>query len=483
MDVPNFKGILQKLSILKSNMSLLASIIITLVALLLFIPAKLWSSSLKERVKRTSVSVGNRIRSELETAGSREQPKEVAKREAVYAKDAKDIATLAIESTQRELLSYDIFPAPNDTSVLLFKMFGQRFQDGIDAQLTRVNANDCPTDVELDRGVKNASGDSSVGRGRSSSLYSAPSRSLYSAPSRSLYSAPSRSLYSAPSRSLYSAPSRGGYDISSGMVNDVAATIREEICVDRAKSCSVYANPTYVAGYEFWGEYKYDVKPEDAIRDCWLYQLGYWVVEDVFDTIGAMNSASSNVLTAPVKRLIGVSFTTDPRNTSTSASSGYQAYSRRSYRGTPANKEGGDKPAYVSAEQDALTESCTARLSNDDIDVIHFNVAVVVGVKSVLPFMKELCSSKQHRFKGFFDELAQAQVFAHNQITVLESKFRSVNHMEPTHVLYRYGADAVVELDLVCEYVFNKKAYDAIKPEMLKGVPEQAEQQQQSQWR
>ncbi|MCK4294458.1 MAG: hypothetical protein KAY65_14765 [Planctomycetes bacterium] len=476
MDVPNFKDILQKLSILKSNMSLLASIIITLVALLLFIPARLWSSSLKERVRRTSVSVGNRIRSELQTAGSREQPKEVAKREAVYAKDAKDIATLAIESTQRELLSYDIFPAPNDTSVLIFKMFGQRFQEGIDAQLTRVNANDCPTDVELDRGVRNASGDSSVGRGRSSSLYSAPSRSLYSAPSRS--------LYSAPSRSLYSAPSRGRYDISSGMVNDVAATIREEICLDRAKSCSVYANPTYLAGYEFWGEYKYDVNPEDAIKDCWFYQLGYWVIEDVLDTIGAMNSASSNVLTAPVKRLIGVSFTTDPRNTSASAPSGYQAYSRprRSYIGTTASKEAGDKPAYVSAEKDGLTESCTARLGNDDIDVIHFNVAVVVGVKSVLPFMKELCSTKQHKFKGSFDELAQAQVFTHNQITVLESKFRSVDRMEPTQVLYRYGADAVVELDLVCEYVFNKKAYDAIKPEMLKGVPEQAEQQQ-SQWR
>jgi len=36
------------------------------------------------------------------------------------------------------------------------------------------------------------------------------------------------------------------------------------------------------------------------------------------------------------------------------------------------------------------------------------------------------------------------------------------------HDLYRYGEDAVVELELVCEYIFNKKGYDEIKPELVK---------------
>jgi hypothetical protein len=84
-----------------------------------------------------------------------------------------------------------------------------------------------------------------------------------------------------------------------------------------------------------------------------------------------------------------------------------------------------------------------------------------------LPFMKELCSGKQHKFRGFScDE--QEQLCKHNQITILESKIRPVNREDQTHSLYRYGDEAVVELDLICEYIFNKKGYDEIKPESVK---------------
>ena len=37
-----------------------------------------------------------------------------------------------------------------------------------------------------------------------------------------------------------------------------------------------------------------------------------------------------------------------------------------------------------------------------------------------------------------------------------------------THRLYRYGDDAVVRLDLICEYIFNKNGYEKIKPESVK---------------
>jgi hypothetical protein len=85
----------------------------------------------------------------------------------------------------------------------------------------------------------------------------------------------------------------------------------------------------------------------------------------------------------------------------------------------------------------------------------------------VLPFMQQLCSAKQHKFRGFSGE-EQEQVFKHNEITVLESNIRSIERNDTTHNLYRYGEDAVVELDLICEYIFDKKGYEEIKPDSVK---------------
>jgi hypothetical protein len=226
-----------------------------------------------------------------------------------------------------------------------------------------------------------------------------------------------------------------------------------------------------VAGYAFWGEYKYDVQPEDAIQDCWYYQLGYWVIEDVFTTISSMNSGSSDVLTAPVKRVLSIGFGGGSIGGTRSASP-YSPYGGRATMSS-GTMVGGDRPSYVTALQPGLAvDSCTGRVSDgNNIDVIHFKAVVVVSVKSILPFMKELCSAKQHRFNGFFNELGQAKPYSHNQITVLESKFTAVDRSDPFHSLFRYGQDAVVELELVCEYVFDAKAYNAIKPQVVKGEP------------
>ena len=125
------------------------------------------------------------------------------------------------------------------------------------------------------------------------------------------------------------------------------------------------------------------------------------------------------------------------------------------------------------SKKDGLSESCTGRLSNDSMDIMHFNVAVVLNSGSVLPFIKELCSGKQHKFKGFFDELPAAEVFTHNQISVLETDFRAVDKSDPENEFYRYGDGSVVELDLICEYVFNKKAYSSIRPADVDAKPEE----------
>jgi len=38
----------------------------------------------------------------------------------------------------------------------------------------------------------------------------------------------------------------------------------------------------------------------------------------------------------------------------------------------------------------------------------------------------------------------------------------------PDNANYRYGDEAVVRLDLICEYIFNRDGYDKIKPESIK---------------
>jgi len=127
----------------------------------------------------------------------------------------------------------------------------------------------------------------------------------------------------------------------------------------------------------------------------------------------------------------------------------------------------GEKPGYVLSIDDGLTNPCTKRICNNDIDVVHFRVAVVLSTKVVLPFMQKLCSAKQHKFSGW-DNNGQEQVFGHNQITILEYSIASIDREDRTHKHYRYGEDAVVKLDLSCEYIFNKNGYDEVKPEAVK---------------
>jgi len=466
----NIKEILGKLSVLKSNLSLLASIIITLVALLLFIPVKILSGGLENTIKRESLGSARQIRSAMQDAVSENQWEQLGKYETLYEDDANQIEILATQTTQRELLSYDMFPSPKDQSSGIFKAFGDRYRDAIDAAVDRINAKDCPTQEELDQGTDNASGTSSM-RGGSRMRGGTPSYS----------GTPSPQGYGS-GFDYYQGYQEGGASLGSNTVMD---TIRDEICLSRAKSISAYANPLDLAGYGFWGEYKYDVKPEDAIQDCWYYQLGYWVIEDVFSTIAVMNSGSAQVFTSPVKRLMYVRFGEDLGGARMSGAATYGmggAYTasqpgmtmdRPSY----ANKLNVDTTGYNVGMTGDSGAPHTNRLGDEDIDVIHFNFAVIIETGSVLPFMKELCSGKTHKFKGFFDELPKAETFVHNQITILQSAFYAVERLDMLHDRYRYGQNAVVELAFTCEYIFNKKAYDAVKPEEVRVKEDTTEQQ------
>jgi hypothetical protein len=405
MDVSKFKDVIQ--NVFKNYSSLLVPAVIGLVAVLLFVPTQLMSSKLRKQIADESISrSGRKVRSLSGSVVARDQHREEKKYQQDYKNDANKIGLLAKQSAQRELLSYKIFPEPRYSSVLIFKEFGQRFRTGIGGLLARVNARDCPTEVELERSLE--------GLTKSSKL-----------------------------------SSKG---TSHSKLNEARATIVDVLCREKAESSSVYANVADLSGYEFWGEYE-TTNWADAITDCWYWQLAYWITEDAIDSIDALNSGSNSVFTSPVKRLLSVSFPASGKGLRVKAKS--------------KEKGADEKPKYVLSIKDVLTRPCTGRFSNNDVDIVHFNVVVVVSTRAILPFMEELCSAKQHKFKGWDGE-EQEQVFKHNQITILESKIELIDREDNTHRRYRYGEDAVVELDLICEYIFNKAGYDKIKPGPVK---------------
>jgi hypothetical protein len=394
MSSAKIKDSLQKLSFLKSYSSLIIPIIIVVVAGLLFIPTYSMSDKLKAQVNKQSIASSRNASSLIANVPSSEQWKQQQIYQQAYEQDAERISFLPKESSQRELLSYNIFPKPQGTSWAIFQEFGRNFRQSIENMVTALNARDCPTQAEITRSTGN----------------------------------------------------RRQID------SQVDSQIKDAICLDRAKSISIYANPADFSGYTFWENYVYP-DTEKAVTDCWYWQLAYWIIEDVFSTAEAMNFASNSVFTSPLKRIMTVNF-----NPSQNLFTGISRTSTKS-DSTP--------PKYISSLTDEFTPSFTERLSNEELDVVHFNISVIISAKAVPRFMQELCSAKLHTFRGF-SGADEKRSFKHNIITILETQINPVDLTSQQHELYRYGEGAIVKLDLICEYIFIKAGYDPIKPDVVK---------------
>ena len=461
MDIPNFKDILQKLSVFKNNTALLVPVIVALVSILLFIPTQLLSNKLNAQVQEETITQRARKidqfrRDPVEPV----QPDSLTARRQAHGNDANEISALGRQSTMRELLSYDIFPEPDvneGVSGLIFVEFGRKFRAGIEGLIKAVNGRDCLTEVEIDMGLKDSAARSNSRR-----------RSL----GMGMGMGDPYSTGLAPPGAEVLAPRRlGTVGGMGGPRSEIDRMIVDQMCQERAASASVYVNPADIGGYAHWEDYKYDVNMPSAVKDAWYHQLSYWVIEDIFTTIAAANSGHDNLLTAPVKRLEHISFTMGLKRPGSRGKS--KAVIRRigGRGGQQQNEEESDRPAYVIDDKDGLTESLTGRYSKPEpegaIDVIHFNVTVVVASKDILLFMQELCSAKEHQFSGYPDGSEPPQTFKHNQMTILESKIAPLNPNDMLHYYYRYGEDNVVELDLICEYIFNKAGYGPIKPQAI----------------
>ncbi len=456
----NIKEILGKLSFLTNNLALLVAILIAIVALLGLIPTRILGGRLRKEVEKESVGMSQTISRLSRTLTDNIEGDDGVKAGYINAltQDANEIDFKITQTVMREFLRYDIFPDTNETSTVLYKRFGQAYVGGVDKMLADIQAGVCPAIESIQEALKSAT---------------RTTRGMGMGPG---YEGMGGAELGGPMDGGLGAYGGGAYGGIGGSgprfskLPELQRQIFDQVCLDAAKATKVYALPENIGGFTFWNTWEF-IDKDTAFRDCWYWQLGYWIVEDVMTTIETMNERADNVLEGPVKRLMNVEFTLRKTRRRT----GSKSQGRQRFGGS--KKTTGNNPVYVTNAQNVLALPCTGRVTNEQIDVVQFSLRVVIDAGQVLPFMQELCSAKEHKFRGFYGENAQTETYEHNQITVLEGGVNIIDKSTPEHELYRYGDNPVVELDMICEYVLPKiPSFEELKPKQVLEDLQEAEQ-------
>lgn len=418
---------------LKKYSALILPTSLLLAGILLFVPTMLIGRTVNEKKKAREVMAGELDSLTRETPSLREAE---LKKESLqrFKQEVETVQAMALQTTQRELIKYGLFPKPDDTSSQVYLDFGKRYRAAIEHLITdRLNALDAPSDSE----IKAQSGQ--------------------------------------PTSPLY--PGGGGGEFSRMIpavgTQNQPSPIVDALCLARAEKITMYANPRIFSWYDFWDSYQFSGS-DRAIEDCWFSQAAYWIYEDVAATLETMNAGSQRVADSSVKRLLGISFQRPVSDVLTTYSTAISPI------GGMGRQVTGDQPIYVLPDRlsPLVSRPLTGRVGNEDLDVVHFAVSVIIDNRFVQTFLKELCSTKLHTYREGFKEAGNTKDAQHNQITILQCTFSSVDKDSPVHAYYRYGTVAVMRVDLVCEYLFYRKAYDEIKPEPIKIILGQSDQVQ-----
>jgi hypothetical protein len=412
----------------KKNKMLFLPIGICLSAFLLVVPSVMVGNTIKKQTEqsvRQSKTLSNMLRSDV--SYSTQQVQVAEQQFMVHKQDASKVASLAKQTTQRELISYDVFPKPEGTSQQIFEdIWKNNYRDAIEKLMQKLGALDAPSEIE-----------------KTNATAHLKSRST---------------------------PSRGGIRYGSSGNDDSSSAVLDALCKKRASSIPVYADISIFKWYDFWEEFYFEGK-DFAVKDCWDSQVAYWVYEDVVSTIAGLNANSATVATSPVKRLLGVNFDSIVNTYTLSGSSSRKPAARTARKSsiTSSNSAIRDIPAYVLESEGTLEkDNWTARTCDKKIDVIQFSFSVILESASVPIFLKELSSEKTHNFSKGYSGKGPLASYKHNQITILQYSQEPIERQAPLHEDYRYGDNAVTALSLICEYVFQKEGYDSIMPDMIK---------------
>lgn len=421
------KGI--NLSAVKKYTALMPAAILLAVSGVVFIGTIVVGGKVKQGMS-ASASTASNIRSVINTVPSREQAKEASAYAQLHSQDLKAVEDASVAASQRELLCYKpvIFPSPKETTSQVYIQYGGNYVLAVDSLFEKMGAKDAPSDSEIRSQIGVGAGVG--GMGGMGMMEAVP--------------------------------------VASTTTTSSSARV-DWLCEDRSNQIPVYGNPETLSWYPYWkSQFKHN-NADQSLKDCWYSQMAFWIYEDVAATIQSLNAGSSKVSTSPVKRLLGVRFDRPVFVVPPMGSYGMDMMGMG--MGMPMG--GGmtgqqtDIPKYVKGYGALVLIPWTNRICNDQIDVVHFAVSVVVDSRYTLSFMKELCSAKQHTYREGFTEDGAVKSAKHNQITILQSEIGPVNRTEPIHAYYRYGNSAVVRLNLIGEYLINRKAIDGIKPDVI----------------
>jgi len=133
--------------------------------------------------------------------------------------------------------------------------------------------------------------------------------------------------------------------------------------------------------------------------------------------------------------------------------------------GAPSSAAGGDgvpKSDFEGQMVFPITKHCC----NDQIDVVQFEVAVVIDNTQIQNFINALQSEKTTELKK--EDGSVENTHRRNQITVLTIRISPIQANREKDAGYYYGYACLNELRLICEYVFFKDGYEKKKPEPVK---------------
>ena len=138
------------MSFIKKYLGLLIPAGIGFFAVLLFVPTILTGRALNEQMEKQSIANAKKISTLLRTAPPRAQVDEERFYQNEHKRDADLVEQLAVQSTQRELVMYGILPSPIDKSRQIFDEFGKRYRAALEGLIDSMDAQDAPSDVEIE---------------------------------------------------------------------------------------------------------------------------------------------------------------------------------------------------------------------------------------------------------------------------------------------------------------------------------------------
>ncbi|MBN1764353.1 MAG: hypothetical protein JW860_03770 [Sedimentisphaerales bacterium] len=361
--------------------------------------------------------------------------------------DAEKVVSITRQTSSRPLLHDKVFPQLKEKSsaFIYFTELSENYCNQINSLIRNLHGGDRPTKMEEDNVIQDyekRSGKVSTGFGAFPGMM----------------------------------PMGPGVGLA-GQEETPQERLIDDLRNSKAESISIYANPESFCCYDFWKS-----NPEDSLNVMlefsWFSQIALWIQEDVVLSINQLNDTSVSVLYNPIKRLVEISFGGESiygatGGTTTSATQLQIVERRRSgsqdmlpvyVTESDTDSSSGQVMAAVDSSErypGSMTATFNKHVSNDLIDVVHFEVAVIIDTTRIIDFINALQSIKEPEGPN-----------KRNQITVLDMQVEPVNILDEKEGGYRYGMGSLGALRLICEYVFFKDGYEQYKPASVKKMLE-----------